>query len=111
MPKESVITREEHVACELINYIEAKPDHSFGLCWYLVNGGEDNSTYSRVERRGYELIHKARELLTEFGHHTRYVCSDFGPAATRINFAKAVLKLLISGRLYCKNGYWQLRSI
>jgi hypothetical protein len=117
MARKVHVTAEEQLACELINYIEAKPEHLAGLCRYLSGKGiEDLYPYYRYHRpliRGcpYVLIAMVREReLTNFGPGN-YVCEVEGPHRARLAFAAALLKLVESGRLRFKPYLcqWELR--
>ena len=109
------MTQEEILACELINYIEAKPNHAAGLCYYLgdKNAHDHPLKDNLLIGSAYQLIHLVRQtLLTKYGNHT-YVTGNYnsGPTNTRIQFAKDLLKLVCVGKVYFDTNtkYWEIR--
>lgn len=107
-----LMTAEETLACELINYIEAQPQHSFGICWYL--SGQHNDFYSGfgyeepIAPGAYKMVDMVRtSVLTKYGIETM-VDSRYGPTPTRLRFAKDLLDLVTSGRLRFEktSGAW-----
>lgn len=110
------MTAEEVFACELINYIEAKPDHWAGLCAYFSGAhdieGTDITTpkgEALIEGWAYDMIDMVRgKALRRYGSGT-YVDSAKGATPTRVKFAESLLRLVTSGRLFFDGDDWQLR--
>ena len=112
------ITVEERVMIALIDYINAKPEHHNGLCYYLGEVTNTNSfllEYYDFEAdfrncMPYSLIPLARKKMPAFGPVHNYITTEQGPTKRRIQFAKALLKFLEQGNVYycTEDTEWKL---
>lgn len=112
---EPVITPEEQLACELVNYIEAKPDHFGGLCYYLTNGPFSVEDAAPKERLIRGCAYSLSEVISDAGiwdsWFDAWVAPKDGPHPNRIRYAKFLLELVTDGRLVFRNheGAWRLQ--
>ena len=113
-----MITVEERVMIALIDYINAKPEHQCGLCYYLDEVVDTGIYYPKYYDLGddspscksYSLIPLAREKMPEFGPKNSYITCKSGPTPRRLEFAATLLKSIETGDVYyCTESHmWKL---
>lgn len=103
---DATLTYEQALAEQLIHYINAKPEHDNGLCWYLVRESRDNNLRLLDP---YSAIQYGRMVLTGKYGVTSYIVQAEGPVSLRVSLARDILKLLEKGRLYVNDkGQWDV---
>ena len=83
----------------LQNYVNAKPEHDWGLRnWLSVNADDVN---------GYELVFVAAEadLVPDY----RRIDDTYGTTPARVALARKLIRLIETGRLTYKRG-WKART-
>lgn len=96
--------QESHACNALRHYIERKPDHPNGLCWWLTLCGRPSAREyvpGMGEVAGYTLVGAASDLMPEYPHLSWYTLRC-GPGAQpeRVELAQKVLDLIESGRCF-----------
>lgn len=97
------MTKEEELAHILVHYVNARPDHRFGLCHWL---------WTEAAKIDYNVV----EVYRLRNHHPSspiypplYVDETYGPTEKRVQFARDLLAALENGRLYVGKNGWVYR--
>lgn len=96
------MSKEEEIAHALVHYINARPDHPFGLChWFWA---EANVNFDVVEAYRLRNHRPSSPICLPL-----YVDKIHGPTEKRVRFARDLLTALESGRLYVGKNGWVYR--